>query len=63
MNNNKIETKYGTVVISEDENGAINVTFNSDYSTVTEIKNSNSIIFHSIEPRTNIVKTIKNLKK
>lgn len=61
--NNKIKAKYGTIVVSEDENGAVNITFNSDYNIISEMKKSNSITFHCVEPRNNIIKTIKNLKE
>lgn len=60
---NKYNTKFGNVVISEGELGSIKVTYTTDDKVILEVNSSNSITFHSVEPRTNIIKTMLNNKK
>lgn len=60
---NKIETTYGLLVIIEDDMGAVTVSFNTDEDIMIEMKASNSLTFHAIEPRTNKILTKKNLKE
>lgn len=60
---NKIQTTYGLLVIIEDDMGAVTVSFNTDEDIMIEMKASNSLTFHAIEPRTNKIRTKKNLKE
>ena len=60
---NKIQTTYGLLVIIEDDMGAVTVSFNTDEDIMIEMKASNSLTFHAIEPRTNKILTKKSLKE
>lgn len=60
---NKIETTYGLLVVIEDDMGAVTVSFNTDEDIMIEMKASNSLTFHAIEPRTSKILTKKNLKE
>lgn len=60
---NKIQTKYGIIYITEDEQGAVRVSFNTDDDVMIEMKANNSLVFHILEPRTKNIKTKLNLKK
>lgn len=60
---NKIETTYGLLVVIEDDMGAMTVSFNTDEDIMIEMKASNSLTFHAIEPRTSKILTKKNLKE
>lgn len=57
----KLKTKYGEVIVSEGENGEVEITYCTDYNVLCELKNTNTIKFHTIKPRTDRVLTIKNL--
>lgn len=59
---NKIETIYGLLVIIEDDMGAVTVSFNTDEDIMIEMKASNSLTFHVVEPRTDKIISKKNLK-
>lgn len=63
MAKNKIETKYGVLYITEDDMGAVTVSFNTDEDIVVEMKASNSLTFHVVEPRTDKIMSKKNLKE
>ena len=59
----KVNTKYGVLRVHEDEQGAVRISFYTNDDVAIEIKSNNSIIFHAIEPRTNKIRTKKNLKE
>lgn len=59
----KFKVKYGEINIKEDKNGAVTITFNTDEDVIIEMKSSNSLKFHVVEPRTNKIKTKINLKE
>lgn len=57
----RIKTKYGAINIIEDDNGAIEVRYDTQDNVLIETKSTNSIVFHILKPRTNRVETIKNI--
>lgn len=61
-NTMKLKTKYGDVSISEDENGAVKVRFDTMDNILIETNSTNSVTFHVLTPRTNVVKTKVNLR-
>lgn len=62
MANRKIETTHGVPYITEDEMGAVTVSLNTDEDIMIEMKASNSLTFHVVEPRTDRIISKKNLK-
>lgn len=59
----KIKTKYGIIKVAENDNGAIEITYDTQDNILIEAKRSNSIIFHILKPRTNRVETIKDISE
>lgn len=59
----KIKTKYGIIDIIEDDNGAIEVRYNTQDNVLIETKSTNSIVFHIVKPRTNKVLSIKDISE
>lgn len=58
-----IKTKYGEIKVIEDENGEIKIYYNTDYDILIQCNATNSITFHTIQPRTNKILTKKNLRE
>lgn len=59
----KIKTKYGIISITEDENGAIEICYGTMENVLIEPKKANSIVFHTLKPRSNKVLTIKDISE
>lgn len=59
----RVKTKYGELVITEDDYGAISIVYNSDYEILIESKSTNSLKFHVVTPRSNEILTKLNLKQ
>lgn len=56
-----VKTTYGEIVVTEDEMGAVTITFNTDEDVMVEMKASNSLKFHLVEPRSNRIISKENL--
>lgn len=59
----KIKTKYGIIKVTENDNGAIEITYDTQDNILIEAKRSNSIVFHIVKPRTNKVVSIKDISE
>lgn len=57
-----VKTTYGEIVITEDEMGAVTITFNTDEGVMVEMKVSNSLKFHLVKPRSNRIIFKENLE-
>lgn len=63
MVSEKIKTKYGVINITEDDNGAIEIRYDTQDNVLIEAVRTNSIVFHVLKPRSNKVKTIKDISE
>lgn len=63
MVSEKIKTKYGVINIIEDDNGAVEVRYDTQDNILIEVIRTNSIVFHIVKPRTNKVLSIKDISE
>lgn len=63
MVSEKIKTKYGVINIIEDDNGAVEVRYDTQDNILIEAIRTNSIVFHIVKPRTNKVLSIKDISE